>query len=104
MRGKCEKIINPISVDKIKNIVLSEYEVTQGELVKKSRKSKPTMARHVLAHCLWRYSKLDQSQIAKIIKRDRTSVIHGIQEVEAQCRFYPEVRQHIISIESKIDT
>ena len=63
-------------------IACNLFEITHDELISSSRIMERTYARQLLAHYYMTCEKMHPGQVAKIINRDRITVLHSCKVVD----------------------
>lgn len=84
-----------------------EYlDVRPVQVQLKTRKVEVVYARHICMYLLCKYTRLSQSTIASFFKRDRTTVLHGRDEIKAQLRLghKPHYRLDVAALEKIINS
>ncbi len=92
-----------VNADKIINIVCNELEVTREEMMSKERQAKKVNARHVVSSMLRKHLGLSSSDVATLLDRDRTTVIHSCNVVDDQCCVDPKYKRKIDIINERIE-
>lgn len=91
-------------VKEIANIVCYEFNIALSQLTDKCRKHELITPRHTAIYLVHKKYKgqVSQNFIAKMFNRDRTTLIHAIQNVEGWIDVYPEFAEQIKRIEAQI--
>ena len=71
-------------------VVAEEFGITPQMILAPNREAKVVIARHVAAALLRRLSMMSLKQIGRHMRRDHTSILHGIRRVEALAAVDPD--------------
>lgn len=66
----------------IEAVVLREYDVTTEQLFSKSHKRTFADVRHVLIYLVKSFLPLSNTEIAELVDRDRSTIIHSFKKVD----------------------
>lgn len=89
-----------IPQDKILSEVMTFYQVN---IFNKSRERKVCFPRQVAMSLLISFGGMTLDSIGQLFSKDHATVLYAKRQVEKLCRAYPELRQQVISIESKLE-
>jgi chromosomal replication initiation ATPase DnaA len=80
--GRIEMLTEEFAkASRIIDIVCEEFNISRSYLVSENRSASPSTARHLCAEIIWNRTKLNQTEIGKLLNRNRTTIIHSIQQV-----------------------
>jgi chromosomal replication initiator protein len=71
-----------IKINSLINSVLEEFEITRDDLYSNSRKKSISQSRQVLAYLLKIYLKMPVKKIAKMLKRNHSTISHSIKKID----------------------
>jgi chromosomal replication initiator protein len=71
-----------IKINSLINSVLDEFEITRDDLYSNSRKKSISQSRQVLAYLLKMYLKMPVKKIAKMLKRNHSTISHSIKKID----------------------
>jgi chromosomal replication initiation ATPase DnaA len=83
-------------------LVCGAYHVSHQELAAKSRPRRISWARHVLYWLVEGTTRFDMSDVARVLARERTSVLFGVQAVNDARQVYPMIRAETDALLSEI--
>lgn len=77
--------------------IASYFKTTKEKLRNKDRHRENVMARDIVSYFIKIKTKLDDGRVAKIVNRDRTTVIHSVNKIKGFYKIAPseEIIQHI---------
>lgn len=89
-----------ISLEDILKALCRCYKMKVRDVVGKSRKADIVSVRHLAMYLTQKYTQMSQSQIGQELgRRDHTTVLHGIRQVEQRLATDREYRQQVEAIE-----
>lgn len=77
----CAENINVVYAQ-IEDVVLNEYEIGIEDLFNKNNKYAASHPRYVIAYLLRKYTPLKDDEIARRLKRDRSTIIYGFNQIQ----------------------
>jgi chromosomal replication initiator protein len=92
-----------VTIATIKALVGKYFQVTEEEMVSRSRKRTHLMPRNLSIFLSRKYSGQTLEAIGKAFKRDRTSVIHAVQTVEKSLKKNDEISRQVTFLSSQIE-
>ena len=101
---KGNKIFKPFSTHEHRAIlesVAEHYDLDVEELFNKRRHQGVVLARHMSMFLMKKYTRMTLTAIAKIYKRDHTTIIHACRQIDNLLETDPTVRQDMHSIEMR---
>lgn len=90
------------SVEFICDFVCKYFDVSKSDIIKKGRKPDIVKPRHIYCFMAAKHTRLSLKEIASLIKRDHTSVIHAISSVNDQRQTNEGYNEMIEDIEVKL--
>ena len=94
---------NEITPQLILEVVAEHFEITIDQLMSNSRKTKITKPRQIAMYLCSNMTNLTQAAIGALVGgRDHSTVIYGIEKIEAEYKSDPAMRQTIEAIKKKI--
>ena len=97
-----EQTSDQITLRQIILAVCAYYNVPKIDLLSKRRNSHLTIARHVAFYLARKHTLMSQPMIGKFMKRDHTSVIHGVRKIANQALTDPILAEDIKIIETEL--
>lgn len=97
-----------IDIDKLFNLLKTRYSIDKVDLLSKSRKKEIVKCRKIFMNLLYEVfdkidKKLKQSDISKIINRDRTSFIHHRKEHMGEYKQYKKYREEYDTLKKEYE-
>ncbi len=92
-----------VTIDSIKKLVCKEYEVTEKDLVSKSRKQKVVRPRQVAMYLARRFTDSPLEVIGKSFNRYHATALHSIGAVEKELKKNGAFQKQIELLEKKIE-
>lgn len=92
-----------VTIDSIKKLVCKEYEVTEKDLVSKSRKQKIVRPRQVAMYLARRFTDSPLEVIGKSFNRYHATALHSIGAVEKELKKNGAFQKQIELLEKKIE-
>lgn len=89
-----------IPQDKILSEVMTFYQVN---IFNKSRERKVCFPRQVAMSLLSKFGGMSLDQIGKLFQQTHTTALYARKKVNQLSKVYPEIRQELIDIESKLE-
>ena len=94
--------ISTINHDELINAVKEVFELNNQSLIKKCRERELVLARNMCYFILHMNYKLRASQIAPLFKRDRTTILYGINTFVNDVEVVPYYMEKYEKVKSKI--
>lgn len=91
------------SLHQVITAVAEEFGVTTTMLLNATRAPLPALARHAAMAMLRRLTLLSLPQIGRHMRRDHTTVLHGIRRVEAMAKADPAFAARIDALAARIE-
>lgn len=91
-----------IEGDMIIELVCQHFNIDIERLKRKSRISEIVLARNTLCYFLFKYTTLNKSQIARMLKKDHTTIIHGLRAFEIRIEMEDAIKEHVVTIKEKL--
>ncbi len=94
----------PITIDKIIEVVANKYNVLYDDIVSKSRNAEYVLPRQVVMYISRRLLDASLEDIAKALgKKDHTTIMHGVKKIDSEIKNNREFKENINSIINKIN-
>lgn len=94
----------PITIDKIIEVVANKYNVLYDDIVSKSRNAEYVLPRQVVMYISRRLLDASLENIAKALgKKDHTTIMHGVKKIDSEIKNNREFKENINSIINKIN-
>jgi chromosomal replication initiator protein len=91
-----------IDEDLIIVTVCEYFNLPFDKLLKKDRQSNVVLARNILIYFLFKYTTLSKSDIARMLNKDHTTVIHSFRALQDRIDTEEIIKERIDEIRSKI--
>jgi len=91
-----------IEGDRIIEVVCQHFNTDIERLKRKGRFAEVVLARNTLCYFLFKYTALNKAQIARMLKKDHTTVVHGLRAFEIRIEMEDAVKGHVIAIKEKL--
>lgn len=98
-KSVCAEINTP---EKVLETIASFYEVSQQDILGKSRQKRLVWARQILMYLLRTELKMSLLKIASFLNRDHTTIMHGCEQVAQRIKMNPVLVKTIEAIRSEI--
>lgn len=95
--------VTKINIDQLITTVAYFFDLPKSLIMKKCRQRELVLARNVCYFILHIHFKLRASQIAPLFKRDRTTILHGINTFANDVDVVPYYMEKYEAVLSKID-
>jgi chromosomal replication initiator protein len=92
-----------ITVETIKKLVCREYNVTETEIVSKSRKRRIVRPRQVAIYLSRRYTDASLQAIGKSFKRYHATALHSIGAIERELKINPAMKEEVGTLCRKLE-
>jgi chromosomal replication initiator protein len=78
------------------------YGVSDAEIISESRVKNKSQARMIFSYLCYNYLRLNKSQIAAILNRDHTTIIHHLKTLDDLMFTEPRLKSQVELLASKI--
>lgn len=95
--------ITPELIDIAACVVSDLTNISKEDILGKKRKYHFIAARHTLWHYLFNHTLTHKSELARLVGRDHTTLIHGLRSVRGQIETDPRMARYVDAVCREID-
>ncbi len=85
------------------DIVCDHFNITRSDILSKKRNNDVAIPRQIIMYLCSKYTSTPSTKIGKMLNRDHSTILHGIDKIENDIKFDEDIRLNIETIKKKIN-
>ncbi len=93
----------PITPEYIIDVVCDHFSLTKDEIMSNRRNNEIVIPRQIIMYLCIKYTSFPSTRIGKLLKRDHSTILHGVEKIESDIKFDEDTRKNIEALKKKLN-